>query len=286
LGRPCGTLASVLRAFCQVDVFTTTPYLGNPVAVVLDADGLADEDMARFARWTNLSETTFVVPPDADGADYRVRIFTPAVELPFAGHPTLGTCHAWLSAGGTASRDGVIVQQCGAGLVPIRQTADGLAFAAPPLLRSGPVDDPLVDHLAVVLGIDRAAIVDAQWADNGPGWVAVLLGSAEEVLALRPNVTDLDVGVVGPYPPGSPQAFEVRAFFPVYGATAEDPVTGSLNASLAEWLLRTGRATAPYVVSQGTTLRREGRVQISADEAGAIWVGGGTVTCVTGQVDL
>ncbi|HEV2239723.1 MAG TPA: PhzF family phenazine biosynthesis protein [Streptosporangiaceae bacterium] len=276
----------MLRAFCQVDVFTTTPYLGNPVAVVLDADGLADEDMARFARWTNLSETTFVVPPDADGADYRVRIFTPAVELPFAGHPTLGTCHAWLSAGGTASRDGVIVQQCGAGLVPIRQTADGLAFAAPPLLRSGPVDDPLVDHLAVVLGIDQAAIVDSQWADNGPGWVAVLLGSAEEVLALRPNVTDLDVGVVGPYPAGSPQAFEVRAFFPVYGATAEDPVTGSLNASLAEWLLRTGRATAPYVVSQGTALRREGRVHISVDDAGAIWVGGGTVTCVTGQVDL
>jgi len=284
--RPCGTLASVLRGFRQVDVFTTTPYLGNPVAVVLDADGLTDEDMARFARWTNLSETTFVLPPSADSADYQVRIFTPAVELPFAGHPTLGTCHAWLSAGGTAIRDDVIVQQCGAGLVPIRPTADGLAFAAPPLLRSGPVDDPLVEHLAVVLGIDRAAIVDAQWADNGPGWVAVLLGSAEEVLALRPNVTDLDVGVVGPYPPGSPQAFEVRAFFPVYGATAEDPVTGSLNASLAEWLLRTGRATAPYVASQGTALGRRGRVHISADEAGAIWVGGGTVTCVTGQVEL
>jgi PhzF family phenazine biosynthesis protein len=276
----------VLRAFRQVDVFTTTPYLGNPVAVVLDADGVADEDMARFARWTNLSETTFVLPPDADGADYRVRIFTPSRELPFAGHPTLGTCHAWLSAGGAASRDGVIVQQCGAGLVPIRQTADGLAFGAPPLLRSGPVDDPLVEHLAVVLGIDRAAMVDVQWADNGPGWVAVLLGSAEEVLALRPNVTDLDVGVVGPYPRGSPQAFEVRAFFPVYGATAEDPVTGSLNASLAEWLLRTGRATAPYVASQGTALGRRGRVHISADEAGAIWVGGGTVTCVTGQVEL
>jgi PhzF family phenazine biosynthesis protein len=283
----------VLRAFRQVDVFTTTPYLGNPVAVVLDADGLTDDDMERFARWTNLSETTFVLPPDADGADYRVRIFTPSRELPFAGHPTLGTCHAWLSAGGTPAgsggsspRDSVIVQQCGAGLVPVRQTADGLAFAAPPLLRSGPVDEPLVAHLAVVLGIDRAAIVDAQWADNGPGWVAVLLGSAEEVLALRPNVTDLDLGVVGPYPPGSPQAFEVRAFFPAYGATAEDPVTGSLNASLAEWLLRTGRAAAPYVVSQGTALARRGRVHISADDTGAIWVGGGTVTCVTGQVDL
>ena len=222
------------RAFRQVDVFTTTPYLGNPVAVVLEADGLTDQDMARFAQWTNLSETTFVLPPASDGADYRVRIFTPMVELPFAGHPTLGTCHAWLSAGGAASRDGVIVQECGAGLVPIRQTPDGLAFAAPPLLRSGPVDEPLIEHLAAVLGIDRAAIVDAQWADNGPGWVAVLLASADEVLALRPNVTDLDIGVAGPYPPGSPQAFEVRAFLPKHGSTDEDPVTGSLNASLAE----------------------------------------------------
>ena len=276
----------MLRAFRQVDVFTTTPCLGNPVAVVLEGDGIAEGDMQRFARWTNLSETTFVLPPTADGADYQVRIFTPSRELPFAGHPTLGTCHAWLSAGGTASPDGVIVQQCRAGLVPIRHTADGLAFAAPPLLRSGPVDDPLVDHLAAVLGIERAAIADAQWADNGPGWVAVLLGSAAEVLALRPNVTDLFVGVVGPYPPGSPQAFEVRAFFPTYGGTGEDPVTGSLNASLAEWLLRTGRASAPYVASQGAMLGRQGRVHISTDDAGAIWVGGGTITCVTGQVEL
>jgi PhzF family phenazine biosynthesis protein len=282
----CGTLAPVLRAFRQVDVFTTTPFLGNPVAVVLDGDGLADEDMERFARWTNLSETTFVLPPIAGGADYRVRIFTPARELPFAGHPTLGTCHAWLSAGGAPSQDGLIVQQCEAGLIPIRPTAAGLAFAAPPLLRSGPVDDPMVDHLAAVLGIDRATIADTQWADNGPGWVAVLLRSAEEVLAVRPNIVDLDVGIVGPYPPGSPEAFEVRAFAPKAGATDEDPVTGSLNASLAEWLLRTGRASAPYVASQGTALGRRGRVHISADDAGAIWVGGGTITCVTGQVEL
>ena len=178
------------------------------------------------------------------------------------------------------------MQQCGAGLVPIRQTADGLAFAAPPLLRSGPVDEPLVEHLAVVLGIARAAIADAQWADNGPGWVAVLLGSAEEVLAVRPNIVDLDVGVVGPYPPGSPQAFEVRAFLPKNGGTDEDPVTGSLNASLADWLLRTGRATSPYVASQGTVLGRQGRVHISTDDTGAIWVGGGTITCVTGHVEV
>ena len=284
--RPCGTLASVPRPFRQVDVFTTTPYLGNPLAVVLDADGLTDEAMQWFARWTNLSETTFVLPPTADGADYQVRIFTPSVELPFAGHPTLGTCHAWLSAGGAVRPGGVIVQQCGAGLVPIRQTADGLAFAAPPLLRSGPVDEPLVQHVAVVLGIDRADIVEAEWADNGPGWVAVLLDSAEAVLALRPGVTDLDVGVVGPYPPGSPQAFEIRAFLPKAGATDEDPVTGSLNASVAQWLLRTGRASAPYVASQGTALGRSGRVHITADDDGTVWVGGGTITCVSGEVEL
>jgi PhzF family phenazine biosynthesis protein len=276
----------VQRAFQQVDVFTTTPYLGNPVAVVLDAAGLSDEEMARFARWTNLSETTFVLPPGADGADYRVRIFTPTVELPFAGHPTLGTCHAWLEGGGTPAQDETIVQQCGAGLVRLRRTENGLAFAAPPLLRSGPVDEPLVRHLADVLGIGRDDIVDAQWADNGPGWVAVLLGSAEAVLALRPGITDHDLGVVGPYPPGSPRAFEVRAFTPKLAATDEDPVTGSLNASLAEWLLRTGRATAPYVASQGTVLGRQGRVHVSRDDHGTIWVGGGTVTCIVGQVAI
>jgi len=282
----CGKLACVLRAFQQVDVFTTTPYLGNPVAVVLDADGLTKADMQRFARWTNLSETTFVLPPSDGGADYQVRIFTPSLELPFAGHPTLGTCHAWLAAGGTPRQDGVVVQQCGAGLVRVQQTQDGLAFAAPPLMRSGPPSEALVEHLAAVLGIDRGEIVDAEWADNGPGWVAVLLASADAVLALRPGITDIDLGVVGPYPPGSPQAFEVRAFVPMDGGTGEDPVTGSLNASLAEWLLRTGRATAPYVASQGTVLGREGRVHVSQDADGTIWVGGGTITCVTGQVEL
>jgi PhzF family phenazine biosynthesis protein len=276
----------VPRAFQQVDVFTTTPYLGNPVAVVLDAGGLTEPDMQRFARWTNLSETTFVLPPADAGADYRVRIFTPSQELPFAGHPTLGTCHAWLSAGGTPSHRGVIVQECGAGLIRVRQAADGLAFAAPPLLRSGPPNEALVKHIAGVLGIARADIVDAQWADNGPGWVAVLLGSAEAVLALRPGITDMDLGVVGPYPPGSPHAFEVRAFMPKDGGTDEDPVTGSLNASLAEWLLRTGRATVPYVASQGTVLGRAGRVHVSRDDDGTIWVGGGTVTCVTGGAEL
>ncbi|MGI8626149.1 MAG: PhzF family phenazine biosynthesis protein [Geodermatophilaceae bacterium] len=283
------------RPFQQVDVFTTTPYLGNPVAVVLDADGLTTEQMQVFAHWTNLSETTFVLPPTQQGADYRVRIFTPVAELPFAGHPTLGTCHAWLAAGHNAGAGAgaggnpdprEIVQQCAAGLVRIRRTSDGLAFAAPPLLRDGPVDDGLLDRIASMAGISRADIVDAQWADNGPGWVAVLLESAEAVLALRPSPADLDLGVVGPYPPGSPQAFEVRAFFPKDGATVEDPVTGSLNAALASWLLRTSRATAPYVVSQGTALGRAGRVHVSRDTDATIWVGGGTVTCIAGQLDL
>jgi PhzF family phenazine biosynthesis protein len=242
--------------------------------------------MQRFANWTNLSETTFVLPPSTPGADYHVRIFTPVSELPFAGHPTLGTCHAWLAALGTSKHADVVVQQCAAGLVPVRQTADGLAFAAPPLVRSGPVEEPLVRHIASVLGIDRTDIVDVEWADNGPGWVAVMLASADAVLGLRPGFVDLDVGVVGPYPPGSPQAFEVRAFFPKGTSTAEDPVTGSLNASLAQWLLRTKRATAPYVVSQGTALGRSGRVHISTDPEGTIWVGGGTITCVAGEVEL
>jgi PhzF family phenazine biosynthesis protein len=274
------------RGFTEIDVFTTSRYRGNPVAVVLDATGLSTEEMQRFAHWTNFSETTFLLPATAADADYRVRIFTPTIELPFAGHPTLGSCHAWLAAGGEPKQDGVIVQECDAGLIPLRRTGDGLAFAAPPLLRSGPVDESLVRHVADGLGIERGEIVDAEWADNGPGWVAVMLASADAVLALRPGFVDLDVGVVGPYPPGSPEAFEVRAFFPKDGSMVEDPVTGSLNASLAQWLLGTGRAQAPYVASQGTALGRSGRVHVSRDADGAIWVGGGTTTCVTGEVAL
>ncbi len=274
------------RPISQVDVFTSVPYRGNPVAVVLDGAGLSTEEMQRFAHWMNLSETTFVLPPATGGADYLVRIFTPGRELPFAGHPTLGTCHAWLEAGGTPGQPGVVVQECGAGLVTLRRGQDGLAFAAPPVLRDGPVDEELLATIASALRIDRADIVDASWADNGPGWVAVLLASAEAVLAVRPGLTDLDLGLVGPYPPGSPEAFEVRAFFPSNGGTTEDPVTGSLNASLAAWLLRTGRAQAPYVASQGAALGRAGRVHISADPDGTIWVAGATVTCIEGQVDL
>jgi PhzF family phenazine biosynthesis protein len=279
----------VWRAFKQIDVFTTTPYRGNPVAVVLDGQGLSTEEMQRFAHWTNLSETTFVLPPTRQGADYRVRIFTPVAELPFAGHPTLGTCYAWLSELSEqerTARGDVVVQECAAGLVTVRTTQDGLAFAAPPLVRSGPVDEDVIKHVAECLRIPRQDIVDAEWADNGPGWVAVLLADADAVLALRPGAVDMDIGVAGPHPAGSPHRFEVRAFFPKDGATVEDPVTGSLNASLAQWLLRTGRATAPYVASQGTALGRAGRVHITQDDQGTVWVGGGTVTCVSGHVEL
>jgi PhzF family phenazine biosynthesis protein len=275
-----------MRPFTQVDVFTSKPYRGNPVAVVLDGGGLSTAQMQRFAHWTNLSETTFVLPPTTPDADYRVRIFTPVAELPFAGHPTLGTCHAWLGAGGEPRDAEAIVQECGAGLVPIRRTADGLAFAAPPLIRSGPVEEALVDDIVGALGIERDAVADVAWADNGPGWVAVLLESADAVLALRPSFVELDIGVVGPLPEGVDEAFEVRAFFPKDGAMLEDPVTGSLNASLAQWLLGNGRAVAPYVARQGTALGRDGRVHVTRGGDGVIWVGGGTVTCVAGEVDL
>jgi PhzF family phenazine biosynthesis protein len=282
------------RRFRQVDVFTTTPYAGNPVAVVLDGDGLSIDDMQRFTRWTNLSEATFVLPPSSVKADYRFRIFTSATEtgprrdseLPFAGHPTLGTCHAWLEASGVPKLDKIVVQECGAGLVQVRRTPEGLAFAAPPLIRSGPVDETLIERAASALRIDRADVIDASWADNGPGWVALLLPSADAVLALEPGFVDFDLGVVGPYGERSPCAFEVRAFFPKNGVTAEDPVTGSLNAAVAQWLIHSRRATAPYVVSQGTALGRIGRVHISRDDDGTIWVGGGSITCISGEVKL
>jgi PhzF family phenazine biosynthesis protein len=279
-------VTAVRRAFQQVDVFAAEPYRGNPLAVILDGTGLNTEQMQQCASWTNLSETTFVLPPTDDGADYQVRIFTSSTELPFAGHPTIGSCHAWLLAGGIPRDPGLIVQQCRAGLVRIRRDAAGLAFAAPPLRRSGPAQESLIERIAQMLGLDRSEIQAAEWVDNGPGWVAVLLPSAQDVLAVRPGAIDIDLGVVGLYPPGSPAAIEVRAFFIANGHTVEDPVTGSLNASLASWLLRTGRLTAPYVASQGTALGRLGRVRISADPDGTIWVGGQAVSLIQGEVEL
>ncbi|MGN8157266.1 PhzF family phenazine biosynthesis protein [Salinisphaera sp. SWV1] len=281
------------RRFQQVDVFGAEAFTGNPLAVVLDGEGLSTQQMQNFARWTNLSETTFVLPPDSDDADYRVRIFTLARELPFAGHPTLGSCHAWLAAGGTPRQADRVVQECGAGLVPIRRDDKRLAFAAPPLLRSGPVDDVMQAQLATVLGIDREQFVDTQWVDNGPGWVAVMLADAASVLAIEPDFSQytgdgsLDIGIVGPYPEGSECAIEVRAVFSdEHGAMREDPATGSLNASLAQWLIHSGNIAAPYIASQGTCLGRQARLRIDQDSDGTIWVGGASVTYISGEVDL
>jgi PhzF family phenazine biosynthesis protein len=278
-----------MRPFQQVDVFSEEPLRGNPVAVVQDAEGLTTEQMLRFTRWTNLSEATFLLPPTDPTADYAVRIFTQVGELPFAGHPTLGTCHAWLVGGGQARDPGRIVQECPAGLIPIRRIDGVLAFGAPPTMRSGPVSPEDLERIGRVLGIGVGDIVDSQWVDNGPGWVAVMLESVSAVLGLRPtgDGEHADIGVVGLYPEGAAWAYELRAFFTNdRREIMEDPVTGSLNASVAQWLLGTGRATTPYTVSQGTALGRTGRPRISRDEDGSIWVGGVTRTIVSGEVDV
>jgi PhzF family phenazine biosynthesis protein len=274
------------RPFAQVDVFGSSPCSGNPVAVVLDAEGISTEEMQRFAAWTNLSETTFVLPPSEPGADYRVRIFTPELEAPFAGHPTLGSCHAWLEAGGEPRDPGAVVQECGVGLVRIRRGEGSLAFAAPPLRRSGPASPEEAARVAAALDLDPAEMLAVEWVDNGCEWIAVLLESAERVLELRPGALDFDVGAVGFHPPGSPAAIEVRAFFPIGGVAAEDPVTGSLNAGVAQWLLGSDRLTAPYVASQGTAIGRAGRVQVSQDGGGVVWIGGRTETTVSGRVEI
>ncbi len=280
-----------MRPFNQVDVFTAEPWLGNPVAVVHDAEGVTDEQMATFARWTNLSETTFLLPPSEPAADYRLRIFTPGGELPFAGHPTLGSAHAWLQAGGVPHETGMLVQECAAGLVSIRDSGSRLAFKAPPLVRSGPVEDAILGIVVAGLGLPDGAVVAAEWVDNGPGWLGLLLDSAETVLGIRPDLPALgalEVGVIGPYAAADiarvGAAYEVRAICPGLGL-GEDPVTGSLNAGLAQWLIGTGRAPTAYVASQGTVLGRRGRVRITT-EGEDIWVGGDTVTCVTGRVAL
>jgi len=274
------------RRFAQVDVFGSGPCSGNPVAVVLDADGLSTEEMQRFARWTNLSETTFVLPPSDPQADYRVRIFTPVLELPFAGHPTLGTCHAWLEAGGEAREAGEVVQECGVGLVRIKREEDRLAFAAPRLQRSGPASEEEIQRVAAALGTDRSELLAVEWVDNGPGWIGALLESAERVLELKPSGVDFDLGVVGFHPDGAEAAIELRAFFPIDGITAEDPVTGSLNASVAQWLIGSGRLNAPYVATQGSAIGRAGRIHVSQDDDGTIWVGGRNETVVTGTTGL
>ena len=274
-----------MRPFSQVDVFASEPLRGNPVAVVHDADGLSDEDMRRFAQWTNLSETTFLLAPTDPAADYRLRIFTPGAELPFAGHPTLGSAHAWLEAGGVPRSDDEIVQQSGGGLVRVRR-GERLAFAAPPLLREGPVSAEDRDRILRALAIRADEVVDLVWGDNGPGWVCVLLRDAEAVLAVRPDWAafgDLDIGVVGLLPEGSECAVEVRAFSPGVGVV-EDPVTGSLNASIGQWLAG-DRLPTSYVASQGTALGRAGRVHVEKD-GDTVWVGGDAATTIKGTVGL
>jgi PhzF family phenazine biosynthesis protein len=274
-------------AFSQVDVFTATALRGNPLAVVHAADALDDERMQAFARWTNLSETTFLLAPTDPAADYRVRIFTPGGELPFAGHPTLGSCHAWLERGGAPRAAHEVVQQCGVGLVRLRRDAAGPAFAAPPLAQSEVAADDLWAVLAA-LGVGRERLVAAQWLKNGPNWLSLLFDSAATVLALEPDAAAMkrfaSVGVVGPHGAGGECAFEVRGFVG-RPSLYEDPVTGSLNAGLAEWLIGSGRAPERYVAAQGTRLGRAGRVRL-AREGATVWVGGDTVTCIRGEVEL
>jgi PhzF family phenazine biosynthesis protein len=279
------------RRYSVLDVFTAVPLQGNPLAVVHDAAGLSDAQMQAYARWTNLSETTFLLPPTDPAADYRVRIYTPGGELPFAGHPTLGSCAAWLQAGGVPRSAAEVVQECGVGLVRVRRDAaqpGRLAFAAPPLRRSGPVEPELQARIAQALRLAPAELLRAEWVDNGPGWVAVQLADAATVRALQPDfiaMRGLKLGVIGAWPAGAVVDWEVRAFVPGLGVP-EDPVTGSLNAGLAQWLIGAGLAAERYVAGQGHALGRDGRVLVERDAAGTIWIGGDVCACVSGTVSL
>jgi PhzF family phenazine biosynthesis protein len=275
------------RPYLQIDVFTDRAGYGNGLAVVLDGEGLTTAQMQRFTDWTQLSEACFLLPPTQPGADYRVRIFCPGRELPFAGHPTLGSCHAWLEAGGQPQAAHV-VQECGVGLVRIRRDGPRLAFAAPPLRQSGPLPEERIAQFARALRLRRSDVRAGAWCDNGPAWQALLLDSAEQVLALQPDRAALEglmVGVIGPHAAGSGPAFEVRAFFPGANGCIEDPVTGSLNAALAQWLIGAGLAPAHYVARQGTALGRDGRVVVER-QGHDIWVGGESVTCIRGTVQI
>jgi PhzF family phenazine biosynthesis protein len=272
--------------FSQVNVFSSEPFSGNPLAVIHGADHLSDSQMAEIARWTNLSETVFLQQPTSPEADYKVRIFSPQMELPFAGHPTLGSCHAWLSAGGSPASADHVVQECGAGLVTVRKNGERLEFAAPPLIRSGPVGDTDLDQISSALGISRADILLHQWVDNGPGWCAIMVASADKVLSLEPDWTalaPLNLGVVGLHESGVDATVEVRSFIGDGGY--EDPVTGSLNASLAQWLLGAGLVEAPYVAAQGTMLQRAGRVYLH-ESANEVWVGGDVVSVIAGELSI
>jgi PhzF family phenazine biosynthesis protein len=276
------------RSFVQVDVFSTSPYSGNPVAVVLDGTGLSDEEMQGLARWTDLSETTFVLPPTVPEADYRLRIFAPGGELPFAGHPTLGSARAWLEGGGTPRHDDRIVQECGVGLVTVRQGAGTLAFAAPPRVREGALEEDQLLRIVGAFGISRDRVLAHEWVDNGPGWAVVRLATAKEVLALEPDFSllpDAMVGAIGAHPDGSRHAFEMRTFAPGVGVP-EDPACGSMNAGVGQWLTATGAVPSSYRVSQGTRLGRAASIEISADADGTVWVSGAAVVRIRGTITL
>jgi PhzF family phenazine biosynthesis protein len=295
------------RPFVEVDVFANGPLTGNPLAVVLDGTDLTPKQMQAFANWTNFSETTFVLPPTKPEADYAVRIFTPTVELPFAGHPTLGTCHAFLRSGGGTKTRGRVVQECATGLIAIQQTEDRLAFAAPPRRRSDPLEESELKFLATGLGLQRSDVIAGQWCDNGPGWRALLLNSHAALLKAKPDTKLLidstqtnpalvlpEIGLVAALPKlglvaATPSItgvdFELRAFFPANDVYFEDPVTGSLNAAVAQWLIGTQIAPAQYVAAQGSQLGRNGRVFIEREGLN-VWVGGYCTTIVTGEVDL
>ncbi|MGW2768364.1 PhzF family phenazine biosynthesis protein [Streptomyces sp. NPDC001275] len=276
------------RSFAQVDVFSTVPYRGNPVAVVLDGTDLTDEEMQRLARWTNLSETTFVLLPTAPEADYRLRIFTPQGELPFAGHPTLGSARAWLDGGGTPKQADRIVQECAAGLVTVRHGKGTLSFAAPPRVRDGALDDTYLNQIVAAFGITRDQVVAHQWVDNGPGWAVLQLRTAEEVLALEPDLSLIPaamVGAIGAYPEGSGHNFEMRTFAPGAGVP-EDPACGSMNAAVGQWLTANGAAPSTYRVSQGTRLGRAASIEITADADGTVWVTGAATVCIRGTISV
>lgn len=274
--------------FRQVDVFSATPWLGNPLAVVHEADGVSEEAMADFARWTNLSETVFLCRPSTPEADYRVRIWTTGGELPFAGHPTIGSAHAWLEAGGQPARGDVVVQECGAGLVPIVR-GERLGFVSPPLRRSGEVDPALHARVTAALGLTEDAVDAMAWVDNGPGWIGVDLGDAETVLAVVPDpvaFTDLKVCVLGRWAdPAVGADVEVRAFYADGRDLSEDPVTGSANAGLAQWLIGAGRLPSSYTARQGTAIGRSGFVRVESSTHG-VRVSGDAVTRIIGEVDL
>lgn len=277
------------RRFIQCDVFSPVPTQGNALAVVVEAEGLSDAVFKRFAAWTNLAETTFLLPPADPAADYKVRIFTPSREMPFAGHPTLGSCAAWLHSGGVPKEDGVVRQECGVGIVDIDISGEQFAFAAPPTTSASL---PEAQRGAILEALDIAAddVLHAATLDNGPVWQVLHLKSAERVLAVdasRVKWPAFDaIGLIGAHPAGAECEYEVRMLAPSSGMS-EDPITGSLNAAIACWMQAEDRLPQPVTVAQGTKIDRHGRVAIRPQgDGGRILIGGDTHVVVDGTVIL